>query len=369
MSEPRDFYAQLGVEKGANTDEIKKAYRALARKWHPDVNPGKPDAEQRFKEVSAAYEVLSNPDKRKLYDEFGEAGLREGFDPEQARAYQDWHARRTASGARGFDEQPFDLGDLEGFFRRDPRPRRAAPGADLRAVVELDLRQAIEGSEVRLEVPDHDPCEACNGSGAAPNGGTRTCLECQGRGQRPVLSGPLQFVTTCPACAGTGKIATPCPSCNGRGFTESTQTLTVRIPPGADDGETLTVKGRGMPGPGGGPRGDVVIETRVRPHPHFRREGLDLFVTLPVTLHEAYAGGHVDVPTPDGNVRLRIPARSHSGTRLRLRNKGVSRKGARGDLYVELSLRVPDQADAELVRALEAAATLYGRPVREGVAL
>jgi DnaJ-class molecular chaperone len=330
MSESRDLYESLGLKRGASTDEIKKAYRALARKWHPDVNPGNAEAERRFKAISAAYEVLADPDKRKVYDEFGEAGLREGFDPDQARAHRQWQSGRVASGAASPGGIPFDLGDLEAFFRREPRRSRAARGADLHAVVELDLVQALHGSEVRLEVPDPQPCGECNG---------------------------------------TGGQATPCFRCAGTGVTQSVQTLTVRIPKGADDGDTLSVKGRGMPGPHSGPRGDVVIETRVRPHPHFRRDGLDLHLKLPVTLFEAYAGASVDVPTPDGNVKLKIPPRSQSGSRLRVRHKGVARKHARGDLYVELQVRVPDGADAELVAALERASTLYEQPVRQGVQL
>jgi curved DNA-binding protein len=304
MAESRDLYGRLGLSKGASADEIKKAYRTLARKWHPDVNPG-PESEQRFKEISVAYDVLSDPDRRKLYDEFGDAGLREGFDPEVARAHRHWQSRGDVP--PGFDEVPFDLGDLESFFRREPRRRRPARGDDLHAVVELDLAEALRGSEIRLQVPD-------------PAGGT-------------------------PA------------------------TVTVRIPPGADSGDVLTVKGRGLPGPAGGPPGDVVIETRVRPHPHFERDGLDLSLKLPVTWFEAYAGATVDVPTLEGSVKLKIPPRSQTGSRLRLKGKGVARKGKRGDLYAELVVRVPDRADEQLLRALERTSDLYEQPVRAGVSL
>jgi curved DNA-binding protein len=305
MSESKDLYALLGVKKDAKADEIRKAYRQLARKFHPDVNPGDDKAEERFKEVSAAYEVLTDTDKRKLYDEFGNDGLKGGFDPEQARAYQHWQSRRstTETGGRE-DEYQFDLNDLRDFFGQDfsQQGRGPRPGHNLRAHVDLDFIQALKGIEVTLGAPDG-------------------------------------------------------------------QTVTVRIPSGASDGSVLTVKGRGHPGERGGPAGDLLIVTRVRPHPNFKREGLDLTLTLPVTIGEAYSGASVEVPTPDGRVQLKIPALSQNGTRLRLSKKGVAKKGERGDLYVELSVVAPDIKDEAFAKAADAANGLYKKPVREGIEL
>jgi curved DNA-binding protein len=305
MSESKDLYALLGVKKGATEDEIRKAYRQLARKYHPDVNPGDDKAEGKFKEVSAAYEVLTDADKRKLYDEFGSDGLKGGFDPEQARAYQHWQSRRSTADTGGReDEYQFDLNDLRDFFGRDfsRQGRGPRPGHNLRAHVDLDFIQALKGLEVTLGAPDG-------------------------------------------------------------------HTVTVRIPPGASDGSTLTVKGRGHPGEHGGPAGDLLIVTRVRPHPHFKRDGLDLTLTLPVTIGEAYNGASVEVPTPDGRVQLKIPPLCQNGTRLRLSKKGVAKKDERGDLYVELSVIAPNIRDEAFAKAAEAANSLYEKPVREGIEL
>jgi curved DNA-binding protein len=309
----KDLYSVLDVAKTASDEEIRRAYRKLARKLHPDLNPGNKAAEERFKEMSAAYDVLSDPEKRKLYDEFGHDGLRSGFDAEQARAYRSWQ-ESPRGGGRPFSEQfadqfggGFDFGDLfggmSGFRAGGMR------GEDVVAVVELDLAKALEGTEVSLRLPS---------SGA--------------RG------GPEEVVT-------------------------------VRIPPGAEDGSRLVVKGRGAPGSGKAPPGDLIIETRVRPHPHFRREGLDLYLDLPVTLDEAYSGAEVDVPTPGGSVKLRIPERSQQGRKLRLRGKGVAKGAGRGDLYVILDVRLPEREDPALAEALRRARADYATPVREGISL
>ncbi len=306
----KDLYAVLGVARGATEEEIRRAYRRLAHKHHPDKNPGNKEAEERFKRVSAANEVLSDPKRRQSYDEFGEESLRTGFDPELARAARAWGGggRRGVRGApsggvpRGGAESPFDfdLGDLFGemFGGGAPRAaggrrRRAAPQRrEYVASVEIDLVQAIRGAEVQLSVPE--------------------------RGN-----------------------------------------VTVRIPPGVEHGTRLRVPGHD----------DVTIETHVRPHPFFRREGLDLHLTLPVTLDEAYSGAVVDVPTADGEVKLRVPPRSQQGKTLRLRGKGVERAGARGDLYVSLDVRLPDRKDAHVAEALRATGAAYSRPVREGIRL
>lgn len=377
MANDNDLYARLGLTSSASTEDIKKAYRKLARKWHPDLNPDNPEAEENFKQIAMANEVLSDPDKRKLYDEFGEEGLRGGFDPEQARAYKQWSERQRGSerGARagggpqgvagGFD---FDLDEL---FGRAAPARSTAPraGQDIGARVELEFVDALRGAEFKIDVPSASACAACRGSGDEPGSTPTECPDCGGSGRRKVVQGPMGFFAACPTCHGEGQLRTPCRACQGEGVLHSERTTTVRIPPGAEDGSVLTVRGKGTPGRHGGPPGDLVIETRVRPHPHFQRDGLDLRLILPVTLAEAYNGTTVAIPTLDGTVQLKVPARSQNGSRLRLRGKGVQRKDARGDLYVELAVRLPDKDDAEFSKAAAAATDLYSEPVREEIRL
>jgi molecular chaperone DnaJ len=378
MANADDLYARLGLTSAATPDEIKKAYRKLARKWHPDLNPGNPEAEENFKQIAGAHEVLSDPEKRKLYDEFGADGLRGGFDPEQARAYKKWSEQQRSrpdagGGARrggGGGAHDFDF-DIDEIFGRRPSPRAAAPraGHDIGARVELPFADALRGAEFKVDVPSETPCTVCAGSGDEPGTSPTPCSDCGGRGRRKVVQGPMSFVTTCPTCDGEGVVRSPCHACEGEGVLLDQRTITVRIPPGAEDGSVLTVRGKGGPGRNGGPPGNLVIETRVQLHPHFRREGLDLFLTLPVTVAEAYSGASVSIPTLDGTVQLKIPPRSQTGSKLRLRGKGVARKDERGDLMVELSVRLPDQADEAFATAAAAASALYSEPVREEIRL
>jgi len=293
------LYDTLGVKKDAKSDAIRTSYRKLARKHHPDVNPGDKKAEEAFKKISAAYEVLSDDKKRAAYDEFGDESLSGSFDPDKAREYKKWQSTRQQRSSRfSGDEGPieFDFGEM---FGRRRGPQR---GADLHATIAIDLRQAVEGSEFAADIP-------------------------------------------------------------GQG------TVRVRIPKGADTGSTMRVPAKGSPGINGGPPGDLVIETEVRPHPHLRRDGLDLHLTVPITLDEAYNGASIDVPTFDGTVALKVPPRSQSHAKLRLRGKGIARKDARGDLIVELDVRMPDRADAPLADALRASRTAYSKPVREELKL
>ncbi len=370
----QDLYQTLGVARTAADDEIRRAYRKLARKHHPDVNPGNKEAEEKFKQISHAYEVLSDKEKRKSYDEFGEESLRGGFDPAQARAYKQWQTGRQRTN-RPFDEesQDFDLSELfGGRFAgggAGPRVRRGMRGEDLLARVEVDLAQALTGVELKVNVPTRATCSACGGSGEEPGGEVKTCPTCKGSGKQQVAQGPMRMTMSCPTCGGTGRSAPPCRRCGGAGELTSERPITVRIPPGADDGSRLRVAGQGAPGIAGGAAGDLVIEVRVKPHAFYRRDGLDLHLKLPVTLHEALAGAAIEVPTPKGSVKLTIPPRSQNGARLRLRGRGVERSGATGDLYVELDVRLPDQEDPALTSAARGAEPAYGRPVREGIKL
>lgn len=289
------LYETLGVPRTASVEQIRARYRKLARKHHPDVNPGDAAAEDTFKKVAAAYEVLADPQRRAAYDEFGDEALQAGFDPAAAREYARARAARRAR-PRGYGPAGagFDVGD---FFDRGP-----SSGQDVHATVPMDLRQAIQGTEVAIEVP-------------------------------------------------------------GQG------TVRVRIPPGADTGSTIRIAGKGAAGRRGGPPGDLVIETMVEPHPQLRRNQLDLTLTVPVTLDEAYSGAQIEVPTFDGPVLVKVPPRSQPGTRLRLRGKGIRRKDERGDFYVELEVRMPDLENAELAAALASSSRSYSRPVRDELKL
>jgi curved DNA-binding protein len=330
MNDGRDLYAALGVPKTASADEIRSTYRRLARELHPDVNPS-PSAAERFKEASAAYDVLSDPQKRALYDEFGAAALHSGFDPDKARAHQEWMRRQARDNVGGgsFGVDFGDLADLFGFGRGDwHRAEYAAMrGEDVLARVEIDLADALRGIDVEVRVPILAACTACR-----------------------------------------GRAAVSCATCGGVGQLRSEETVTARIPAGADDGSRLRVRGRGGASPGG-PRGDLIIETRVRPHRHFKRNGLDLILLLPVRLDEAYNGATVRVPTPDGPVSLKVPPGSPSGARLRLKGRGVQRGDQRGDLYVELDVRLPPAGDSAFGEAAERAASLYDGPIRRDIEL
>lgn len=378
MAEEQDLYAVLGVQRGASEEEIKRSYRKLARAHHPDVNPGNQQAEEKFKAISAAYDVLSNPEKRKLYDEFGQEGLRGGFDPAQAREYQRWASQRQSAGAaseRGPDIPfDFDFGDLFGARAargRGGRPRpRGIAGEDVLVNVELDFVTALRGTQIDVGFPVQGTCPVCAGSGDKPGSQPKTCPECQGSGKKQIARGPLNMVTICPTCGGDGKVHDPCNNCAGAGIIASEQQIQVRIPPGADDGSELRVRGKGSPGLGDAPPGDLIIHVRVSAHPHFTRDGLDLTLKLPVTIEEAYLGASVPVPTPAGEIQMKVPARAQSGQKLRLRGKGVTRGKDVGDLYVELQVRVPDSEDEQLAAALRGTSSrLYSRPVREGIQL
>jgi len=384
-----DLYQLLGVSRGASEDEIKKAYRKLARKYHPDVNPGNKAAEEKFKQVSAAFEVLSNPEKRKLYDEFGEDAAKIGYDPKKAealRAYRDAAARGgVPGGASGMpDLEGFDLGDLfgdlfrgrggrsgrrmEDLFEGD-EPEGPSRGEDLHAQVRLSLREAVTGTERALSVTRPGKCKKCKGSGHF--GKPESCPTCKGTGKIRQGRGPLSVSGTCPTCGGSGKVAPPCDLCGGSGRVEETTRVTVKIPAGVQTGSQVRVPGQGAAGILGGPPGDLYLEAQVDPHPLVRREGDDLYVDLPVTVTEALLGAQVRAPTFTGEVTLTVPPHSQSGRKLRLKGQGVPslRGNGRGDLYFEVKIRVPEKTSADVKAAAETLSRAYGHDVRADLRL
>jgi molecular chaperone DnaJ len=383
----RDFYEVLGVSKSAGADEVKKAYRALAKKYHPDHNPTDKTAEEKFKQVSQAFEVLSDPEKRKLYDELGMDAVKIGFDPEKAKAYRAYAAQGASrgGGARGFDPSDFaggdfaggDFGDIFGDLfgnrrggarTRGPSRTVPQPGEDRTTRVEVDLREAVLGGKRTLQVDRQSACSTCKGTGA--RGKPTKCTSCGGEGRVKSGKGAMAMYSTCPTCGGLGELRDPCRACAGTGTQAQSVKLEVTIPAGVETGSQVRLAGQGGPGQAGGPSGDLYIEMAVRPHPLLKRDGDDLELSLPVTVPEALTGGEINLPTFEGDVQLRIPAGSQSGQRLRLRGKGVPhlRGGGRGDLYVALQVMVPPASDASK-KAAEAFAGLYDKDVRAALKL
>jgi molecular chaperone DnaJ len=357
-----DLYAALGVARDASDDDIKSAYRKLARKHHPDLNPGDSEAEERFKRISAAFDVLGDPKKRATYDEFGEEGLRSGFDPEQARAYRKWRDRAGAGGGRNanledlFGHAGFDLGDMFGDLggAGGVAARRPQRGGDITASLRLSLRDAVLGTEREISLNRPSTCATCHGNGRIEPTPGGPCDVCNGSGRRSAAQGPIAFQVPCGACGGTGRQLGPsCSACSGSGFVERLAHLKVKIPVGIDDGQTIRLAGQGMPGTAGAPAGNLLIQVEVAPHPKLRRDGNDLELDLPVTVREAMFGAKVEVPTLQGSIKVTVPAGSQSGARLRIKGKGVPAAGKRaaGDLYLVLHVALPKtEADDEAAR-------------------
>jgi len=372
----QDPYRILGVTRDASEDEVKKAYKRMARKYHPDLNKDA-NAEEKFKEVNSAFEVLGNPEKRKMYDEFGEDAERMGFDPEKARQYRAYTSHLGGGGGfgRGGGVGPGGFGGLGGlgdifgqFFGGGggPRARRPQAGADVATGITIDLLDSLRGAEIELNASLPSPCSTCSGSGKSPHATRGPCGQCGGSGTLSIGGGRIQ--TACPACGGSGQAeALACHTCGGRGATYQPTRLKVKIPAGVADGGKIRLGGKGEPGIHGGPPGDLLITVHLRPHPFLRREDDDLFLTLPITVPEAVSGATVEVPTLNGAVNLKIPPGSQSGQSLRLRGKGAPspRGGDRGNLYVELAIKVPDQPDEATREAADHLVDLYTTDVRD----
>lgn len=327
----RDYYEVLGVNRNAGDDELKKAYRRLAMKNHPDRNPDDGAAEDRFKEGKEAYEVLSDAHKRSAYDQFGHAGVE-----------QTVGGAGRAGGFRDIFDEVF--GDIFGGGRGGGGGSRVYRGADLRYELGLSLEEAVFGATVKIDVPSRVQCEECSGSGARPGSSPQTCTTCDGVGQVRMQQGFFSLQQTCPRCRGAGKVITsPCPACDGDGRIVRNKSLSVKVPAGVDVGDRVRLTGEGEPGENGGPPGDLYVEINVRDHPIFTREGVHLYCEVPIGFVTATLGGELEVPGLEGRIILKVPAESQTGKLFRLRGKGVKsvRGGEQGDLLCRVVVETP----------------------------
>ena len=365
----RDYYEVLGVDKNADDATLKKAYRALAKKYHPDMNPGDKEAEKKFKEASEAYAVLSDAEKRRKYDQFGHAAF-------------DGGAGGGAGGFGGFDFSGADFGDIFGDIfgdlfggggRRGGANNGPMKGANIRKSVRITFEEAVFGCEKELEVTLKDPCEKCNGTGAKPGTSPETCPKCGGRGQVVYTSqsffGTVQNVQTCPDCHGTGKIIREkCPDCSGTGYISSRKKIKVTIPAGIDNGQSVRIREKGEPGVNGGPRGDLLVEVVVSRHPIFQRQDMHIFSVAPISFAQAALGGDVRIKTVDGDVIYTVKPGTKTDTKVRLKGKGVPsvrNSQVRGDHYVTLVIQTPEHLSAEAKEALRHFDELTGNTLNQ----
>ncbi len=343
----RDYYDVLGVNRDASEEDVKKAYRKLAMKWHPDRNPDNPKAEENFKEAKEAYEILSDGQKRPAYDQFGHAGV----DPAAA-----------AGAGAGFGNFSDAFGDIfSDIFGGGARGRSSVyRGADLRYNLEVSLEEAARGTETRIRIPTMEQCGTCHGSGAKPGTKPETCPNCQGHGQVRMQQGFFSIQQTCPRCHGSGKIVpTPCTACGGAGRIKQHKTLLVKIPTGVDQGDRIRLSGEGEAGVNGGPPGDLYVVIHIRPHSVFTRDHNDLHCEMPVSITTATLGGEIDIPTLDGYAKIKIPEETQTGKVFRLRGKGIKgvRSSSHGDLMCHVVVETPVNLTArqkELLAELEA---------------
>lgn len=349
----RDYYEVLGVDRNADEAALKKAYRVLAKKYHPDMNPGDAEAEKKFKEASEAYAVLSDPEKRRQYDQFGHAAFEQG-----------------GPGAGGFDGFNFSgdmgdifgdiFGDLFGGGRRRGGPQGPMQGANVRTSVRITFEEAISGCEKEIELSLKDECTKCHGTGAKPGTSPETCPKCGGKGQvvftQQSLFGTVQNVQTCPECRGTGKIIKEkCPDCYGTGYTSSKKKIKVTIPAGIDNGQSIRIREKGEPGTNGGPRGDLLVEVIVGRHPIFQRQDMNIYSTVPMSFAQAALGGDIRISTVDGDIVYTIKPGTQTDTKVRFKGKGVPslrNKNVRGDHYVTLVIEVPTKLSESAKEAL-----------------
>ncbi len=342
----RDYYEVLGVKRGATEDELKKAYRKLARRYHPDVNPGDKAAEEKFKEISEAHEVLADPEKRKQYDALGHAAF-EGFRPGPGGGREGFGGGFGPGAGFDFSDLFGDLFGQGGGFR-PASPRR---GADLEYEMEVGFREAVLGTEKEISYRRSAPCPECSGKGYQAGTGGGACPQCGGQGRVNLQRGPISLQQACPRCRGTGRLpGTPCAKCSGRGTEPKPERIRVHIPAGVDEGSRVRVAGKGEAGPDGGSPGDLFIRVHVHPDPRFRREGEDLVTTVELPVLDALLGGTVLVPTLGEAVRMKVPAGTQNGQRFRLKGKGVA---GRGDLYAQVEVQVPRKLDADVKQTLE----------------
>jgi len=387
MAPKNDYYAALGVKKSSSADEIRKAYKRLARKHHPDLNPGDHSSEERFKQIQEAYSVLNDPKKRQVYDQYGfysehaQPGGQGGFHPGQQGGFDfsgfDFSDFMSKTQGQRSGEPPFSSGAGAGggfgdifsqFFGgrsgRGQQPK-AEKGADLEYALNVDFWQAIKGTQIRLKINRQSSCPQCHGTGSA-GGATAACPECNGTGTVTQTAGAMRFNISCPRCGGSGKLRNSCPSCGGEGRVVTAETVEVRIPPGVRSGSRLRVAGKGNAGTMGAPAGDLYITVRVTAHPFFHREGDNIHIKVPITVWEAALGTKIEVPTIDGKALLKIPRGTQNGQRFRLREKGVhsTRKHRRGDQIVQVVLQAPEARDERTREILGELAKLHPQDPR-----
>jgi molecular chaperone DnaJ len=359
----KDYYSILGVKKSASQEQLKKAYRNLAKKYHPDANPGDKVAEERFKEVSQAYEILSDPKKRKQYDQMKDAAFSFDFGPGGFSGFRGGAGKGFKTAGFGLD----DLGDMfSSFFDKGSRFRRERYGPrrgdDLTFEIEIPFEEAIRGGRRVIEVPREETCTSCGGNGAEAGSGVNTCPECSGTGTVSIAQGGFAFSRPCPRCYGRGKVIDrPCHVCGGSGTVTQKRVISVTIPPGVDKGSRIRLAGQGGPGTAGGPPGDLILVVRLGLHLFFERKGRNVYCEVPVNFAQAALGSRMRVRTLDGTAMIKVPAGIQSGASLRLRGCGVSGPGGqRGDMYVKIKVVTPRKLNLNQKKAMEAFAREAG---------